>query len=371
MSRTTLYSHNLPALLCLVTFLYFHVSPLISQQAPPISVNVSAVNLLATVRDKHGSLVNTLSKDDFLLDQDGKPQTITYFAKESDLPLTLGLLVDTSLSQRRVLSQELTASRLFFDHVLREDKDKAFVIHFDREVELLQDLTSSRQKLQAAIDQIHSPQFTQTSANSGNSGDPDGDHGGGHSGHGSHTHGGGTLLYDAVYLASDELMSKQKGRKALIVLTDGVDRGSKESLDEAIESAQRADALVYCILFADKEGYGAGGGGGFGGPHMGGPGGGMGGHGGGYPRRTEESRPDGKKILEQLAKASGGHLFEVSKKDTLDKIYAAIDAELRHQYVLGYTPDKTDATPGYHKLHLSVKQKDLSVQSRDAFYLEH
>jgi VWFA-related protein len=177
------------------------------------------------------------------------------------------------------------------------------------------------------------------------------------------------LLYDAIYLASDELMKKQQGRKALIVLTDGVDRGSKESLNEAMETAQRADTLVYCILFADKDAYG--GGGGFGGPHMGGGMGGgyPGGHGGGYPRRTEEQRPDGKKVLQQIAQTSGGRFFEVTKKETLDKIYADIDQELRNQYVLGYSPDKPDATPGYHKLHLTVKQKDLTVQSRDGFYL--
>jgi VWFA-related protein len=283
--------------------------PLSSQQSP-ITVNVAAVNLLATVRDKHGNLVRNLSKDDFSLEQDTKPQTITYFAKESDLPLTLGLLVDTSLSQRRVLDQERTASRSFLDHVLREDKDKAFLIHFDHEVELLQDLTSSRQKLQAAIDQVHTPQFSQTSSNGGSGGSG----GGNGDGRGSrgHAHGGGTLLYDSIYLASDELMKKQQGRKALIILTDGVDRGSKESLTEALETAQRADTLIYCILFADKdEGHGSSGG--FGGPHMGG--GGMGGgRGGGYPRRTEESRPDGKKVLEQLSKTSGGRFFEVSKK---------------------------------------------------------
>ena len=336
--------------------------PLTSQQSP-ITVNVAAVNLLATVRDKHGNLVRNLSKDDFSLEQDTKPQTITYFAKESDLPLTLGLLVDTSLSQRRVLDQERTASRSFLDHVLRQDKDKAFLIHFDHEVELLQDLTSSRQKLQAAIDQIHTPQFSQTSTNGGSGGGGSGD-GRGSRGHG---HGGGTLLYDSLYLASDELMKKQQGRKALIILTDGVDRGSKESLTEAVETAQRADTLIYCILFADKEeGHN---GGGFGGPRMGG--GGMGGgRGGGYPRRTEESRPDGKKVLEQLAKNSGGRFFEVSKKETIDKIYADLDEELRSQYVLGYSPDKPDATPGYHKLHLAVKQKDAQVQTRDGFYLE-
>ena len=356
-------------LLYFLTFLHLLYLPYsLAQQPAPITVNVHAVNLLVTVRDKHNALVNNLSKDDFLLEQDTKPQSITYFARESDLRLTLGLLVDTSFSQRRVLDQELTASRSFFDHVLREDKDKAFVIHFDREVELLEDLTSSRQKLQTAIDQIHAPQFSRASSGGGSSGSGGypGGGGGGRSGHGHG--GGGTLLYDAVYLASDELMKKQQGRKALIVLTDGVDHGSKESLREAIETAQRADTLVYCILFADKEDYG--GGGGFGGPR-GGMGGGYpgGGRGGGYPRRTEQSHPDGKKVLEEIAKTSGARFFEVTKKEPLDKIYSEIDAELRNQYVLGYTPDKPDATPGYHELHLTVKQKDLTVQTRDGFYV--
>jgi len=355
---------NLP--IALATLL-LSALPLFTQQIPPITVNVAAVNLLATVRDKHGSIVRNLAKDDFSLEQDGKPQSITYFAKESDLPLTLGLLVDTSLSQRRVLDQERSASRSFLDRVLREDKDQAFLIHFDYEVELLQDLTSSRRKLRAAIDQIHSPQFSQSSSGSSTSSDPAGGDGGGRGSHGR-GHGGGTLLYDSVYLASNELMKKQQRRKALVVLTDGVDRGSKESLSEALESAERADTLIYCILFADKE-EGQGRGGGYGGPHMGG--GGMGGgRGGGYPRRTEESRPDGKKILEQIAKTSGGRFFEVSKKETLDKIYSDLDEELRNQYVLGYSPDKPDATPGYHKLHLAVKEKDAQVQTRDGFYLE-
>ena len=332
----------------------------------PITVKVSAVNLVATVRDKHGKLINNLAKEDFLLDQDGRQQTISYFAKESDLPLTLGLLVDTSLSQRNVLGQELAASRSFLDDVLRPEKDKAFVIHFDREVELLQDLTSSREKLQAAIDQIHTPQFTRASSGGGTPrGYPGGGNGGGGGGRGTRGHGGaGTLLYDAVYLASDELMKKQQGRKALIILTDGVDHGSKESLEEAMETAQRADTLVYCILFADREDYDHGSLG-YGGPHMGG---GMGGR-GGYPRHPQESRPDGKKILEQMAKASGGRFFEVSKKEPLDKIYNDINQELRNQYVLGYSPDP-DASPGYHKLHLAVKPKDLTVQTRDGFYLE-
>ena len=342
--------------------------PARSQQGPPITLDVNAVNLLVTVRDKHGDIVRNLTKDDFALEQDGKPQTITYFAKESDLPLTLGLLVDTSMSQRRVLDQERAASRTFLEQVLRVDKDKAFVIQFDREVTLLQDLTSSRQKLQAAIDQIAAPQFSQGSS-SGSGGGSSGGSGGGGGGRGSHGRGGGgTLLYDVVFLASDELMKKQPGRKAVVILTDGVDHGSKETLAEAIATAQRADTLVYCILFADKEGYANGGG--FGGPHMGGGMGGRGGRGGGYPPRTEESHPDGKKVLKQMSEASGGRFFEVSKKEPIDTIYDAIDEELRYQYSLGYTPVKADTPVGYHKLHLAVKQKDAIVQTRDGFYLD-
>src|SRR5277367_575759 len=322
------------------------------QQGPTISVNVKMVTMFATARDKHGQLIRNLTKDDFVLEQDGHPQTISYFAADSDLPLTLGLLVDTSMSQRRVLDQERDASHAFLDHLLREDKDKAFVIHFDHEVELLQDLTASRQKLEASLDQLGRPQFSQTGSR--------GSHGYG---------GGGTLLYDAVFLASDELMRKQQGRKALIILSDGVDHGSKETLRDAIETAQRSDTLVYSVLFADKEGYGNGGG--YGGGHMGGGGMGGGGMGGGGHRRyPQESRPDGKKILQQLSKETGGRFFEVTKKETIDQIYAEIDEELRNQYALGYTPDKTDAAMGYHKIQLTAKQKDATVQTREGFYID-
>jgi VWFA-related protein len=333
------------------------------QQAPPISVDVKMVSMLATVRDKHGHLVNTLTKDDFVVEQDGHPQIITYFTKESDLPLTLGLLVDTSMSQRRVLDQERSASHDFLDQVLREDKDKAFVIHFDYEVELLRDLTSSRKKLDASLDELGAPQFSQA----GGSGSGGGGNGGSGGGRGSHGRGGGgTLLYDSVYLASNEIMKKQQGRKALIILTDGVDRGSKETLQDAIETAQRADTLVYTILFADKEGYGNGGG--YGGGHGGGMGGG--GMGGGHHRYPEESRPDGKKILEQMSRETGGRFFEVSKKEPIDQIYTAINEELRNQYGLGYVPDTTDATLGYHKIRLTVKQKDATVQTREGYYVD-
>src|SRR5271155_2575579 len=284
--------------LCAVMLLLAGAPLRSQQQGPTISVNVKLVTMFATVHDKHGALIRNLTKDDFVLQQDGHPQTITYFAPDSDLPLTLGLLVDTSGSQRRVLDQERDASHGFIDHLLREDKDKAFVIHFDHEVELLQDLTSSRQKLEASLDQLGRPQFSQAGSGGSSGSDPGSDSsgGGGRGSHGGYG-GGGALLYDAVYLASDELMKKQQGRKAIVVLTDGVDRGSKETLRDAIDTAQRADTLVYSILFADKDAYGNGGG--YGGGHMGGMGGGgMGG--GGHRRYPQESRPDGKKILQQL-----------------------------------------------------------------------
>ena len=350
------------------------IGALINEDDPAaVSVQVNVVNVLATVRDKKGALVSGLEKDDFALSDDGNPETIRYFTRETNLPLTLGLLVDTSLSQRRVLDQERSASGSFLERVLREDRDKAFIIHFDREVELVQDLTSSRQKLEEALVSLQTPQLTRASG--GNSGsDPDDRRDAG----GRHHQGGGTLLYDAVYLASDELMKKQPGRKALVILSDGVDRGSKETLEVAMESAQRADTIVYSILFKDDQAYEGGhnrigyGIPGIGGPGMGGPGmgGGRGRHGGGGPQYPQESHPDGKKILERISRETGGRLFEVSKKMPVDQIYAQIEEELRSQYNLGYTPSRTEAeVPAYHKIQLTTRRKDLVVQARDGYYL--
>ena len=192
------------------------------------------------------------------------------------------------------------------------------------------------------------------------------------------TRGAGTLLYDAIFLASNELMKKQQGRKSLIVLSDGDDRGSKESLQSAIEAAQRADTVVYSILFADSHqdsnGYGHQGGGmgrhGGGFPGGGGWPGGGGSGGGGRGRNPQEPRVDGKKILDQISRETGGRLYEVSKKQAIDQIYDSIAEELRTQYNLGYTPDKSNAEAVYHKITLVAKQKDLVVQTRDGYYAE-
>ena len=331
-------------------------------QKPAISVEVKTVSVLATVRDKHGKIIPDLKKEDFQLDEDGRAQKIDYFQHETDLPLRMGLLVDTSLSQRRVIDDERTASYSFLDHLLRENKDMAFVIHFDHEVELLQDFTPSRPKLQAALQQLSIPQ-SDGGSNSGRNGGGGG-YGGYPNGGGGRRGGGmrhgGTQLYDAIFLGSDELMSKQQGRKALIVLSDGVDHGSKETMAEAIASAERADTIIYSIYFADEDegGYGNRG------FSMGGPG--MGRRGGG--RYPQEQRPDGKKILEQISQQTGGRLFKASKKENLEKIYAEIDEDLRNQYSLAYTPDKGNIV-GYHKIHLTVPaQKDAVVTARDGYY---
>jgi VWFA-related protein len=354
-------------------------SPEKQDAAATMSVDVKVVTLPVTVRDKHGQIVRNLTKDDFALEEDGRPQTIKYFSQEANLPLTLGLLVDTSWSQRNVLDEERNASRSFLDRMLAQAKDKAFIIHFDKEVELLQDLTSSRGQLQKALDALQTPPPPDREQSQSGGSQPDGQR---------RMHRGGTLLYDAVFLASDELMKKQQGRKALIILSDGVDRGSKKSLESAIEAAQRADTVVYSILFKDNQseqgGYERQRRGGMGG---GWPGGGGGYPGGGYPpgggwpggggrggrggqRPSQEPRPDGKKILERISRETGGRLFEVSKKETVSQIYTSIAEELRTQYSLGYTPNKEESAEGYHRIKLTAKGKDLSVQTRDGYYAE-
>lgn len=316
------------------------------------------VTVYATVRDKHGKIVPTLNKENFTLTEDEHLQAIRYFVRETDLPLTLGLLVDTSMSQANVLDSERTASFTFLGHMMREEKDQSFVIHFDHEVELLQDVTPSKAKLQAALQLLSTAQSDGTNqSQSGGRGQ--------RRGYGA----SGTHLYDAIYLASHDVMLGQKGRKAIFVLTDGVDHGSKETLAEAVEAAQRADTAVYSLYFPGEEssfGRGSGHGGGMG-RGGGWPGGYPGGHGGGrYPQ--QEERADGKKVLEKLSTETGGQLFEISKKLPIDQAYAEAEEELRNQYSLGYTPAGPDTGAGYHRLKLTVDQKDDSVQARDGYY---
>ena len=311
-----------------------------------IKAGVKVVNVFATAHDKKGQIVKTLTKDDFSIEEDGRPQIIRYFTRESDLELTLGLVIDTSGSQRRVIGEERSASYRFLDQVLREDKDIAFVIRFDREIELVVDLTSSRKRLESGIFNLQAG----TSGGQGGQGRP------GARGGGQGRRGGGTALYDAVLLASEDVMARQHGRKAIVVLSDGEDRGSKVSLNTAIDAAQKSDTLVYSILFADNEPFPAYGGGR---------------HGRRMPppsSRQDGADGSGKKVLERLARETGGSFYNVSSKLPLSTIFERMQEELRNQYSLGYTPD-TIAKPGeFRKINLTTRDKTLIVQSRAGYY---
>jgi VWFA-related protein len=318
------------------------------------STDVSVVNVLATVRDKQGRIVRDLTKDDFSLAEDGRPQAIRYFSTQTDLPLTLGLLVDVSVSERRLLATERGASYRFLDQVLREDRDFAFVIHFTREVELLQDFTASRKLLRTAIDAVGNPPPSSPDRSGVGRGQQRGGNntrGGGRSPQGGRRGAGGlggTALHDAVLLASDELMKKQTRRKALILFSDGVDNGSKTSLNSAIEAAQRADTLVYSLRYFDRRwsiGLGSGG-------VSVGSGGGAG----------------GKAALIRISKETGGAFYEPTSKQPIAKIFSQIEEELRNQYSLGYTPDQAAGSGEYRRIQLTVRRKDLVVQSREGYY---
>lgn len=289
------------------------------QDQPTFSTDVKVVNVLATVRNKTGSLVGDLGKDDFSLSEDWRAQTIRYFLRETDLPLTLGLMVDTSGSQQRVLDAERGASLRFLDQVFRENKDHVFIMQFDTSVQLKQPLTSSIRKLDDAMAYVDTETVRQLRMQGG----------------------GGTLLYDAVARACDEVMKKQTGRKALIVLSDGVDFGSEGTVKDAVEAAQRADTLIYSILYSDPSAYGIFGGGG-----------------------------DGKRVLQRMAEDSGGSFFEVSKKQTVESMFDILQEELRNQYSLGYVSDKPVTLSEFRAIQLTAKRKGLVVQARRRYWAQ-
>src|ERR1700722_2629943 len=209
--------------------LLFRVTRSGAQQDPTFSSDVQVVNLLATVRNKKNEILRDLNKDDFQVLENGSPESIRYFTRESDLPLTIGLLVDTSMSQVKVLDAERGASLRFLDQVLRENKDHVFVMQFDLTVQTRQALTASYIDLNRALTMVDTPTRNQLRSQ----------------------YGGGTLLYDALVDASQDIMKAQQGRKALIVLSDGGENGSDASLNDVIDAAQRAETLIYAILYTD------------------------------------------------------------------------------------------------------------------------
>lgn len=352
---------------------------------PTFKVQAREVLLPVTVRDKHGNMVSNLTPADFTLTEDGRAQTIKSFSQRSDLPFLIGLEVDTSRSVIGAIGSERKAAEKFLELMLPADPkqakagDQAFLIHFDREVELLEDFTNSRDKLDSELDNM-GPTTSERSSNG-----PETSDGGGRQRGESSAH-GGTQLYDAIYLASNELMKPKDGRKALIVFSDGVDRSSKETQSEAIDAAERANVSVYTIYFRggeqpmDNQGmhrHGGMGGGGYpGGGYPGGGGGGYpgggypGGGGGGYPGDGRQQRApiDGKKVMQDIANRTGGQFFEARHSDSLNDIYNLIATELRGQYLLTYTPDQVDSDGGYHKIALKAKKDDLTIVTREGYY---
>jgi VWFA-related protein len=291
-----------------------------------LKVNVNVVQLFFNVKEKHGGLVPNLTKNDFEIYEDGKPQTIKYFTAESNLPLTLGMMIDASGSQRNVIDMEKEVGGAFLRQILT-DKDEAYVISFDITVDLLQDFTRDTHRLQAALNKAKVNVDYSSGGIPGMGGGPVPQRG----------NSPGTLLYDAVYLSSHDMLSKEVGRKAMIILTDGQDEGSRLKLQDAIESAQKADAIVYVLLCADRGFYG-----GF-----------------GY---------SGEGDMRKLTEQTGGRVINVGNKfDKLREAFDQIAAELRSQYNIGYTPtnEKKDGT--YRKVEIKSKQ-GYKVQARAGYY---
>ena len=303
-----------------------------AEDLPTIAVEVDVVNVLFTVRNKQGGLVGDLTKDDFTIEDEGQPQTVRYFSRQTDLPLTLGLLVDTSVSQGALIEQERQASSLFFKEMLRVQKDQAFLISFDVNVDLLQDLTDSARLLRAGLEKLR--------VNAGG--------GGGFPGHGPGpvptSKPRGTLLHDAVYLAADDVLKRQVGRKALVLITDGNDFGSQMDVKQAIAAAHKSDVIVYGILYLDRAFYYRAGGVGM-----------VGGFGSGSS-------------LKKLAEDTGGRMSEVTRKKPLRTIYQEIQEELRSQYSIGYTPANGRSNSGFRRIRITARNRDLKVQARQGYY---
>ncbi len=325
-------SVRLPAILTAIA-LPLLAAYAVAQQNPPqkpeedlgdaIKVDVDVVNLYCSVRSKQGGLVNTLNKEDFDLSEDAKHQTIKYFSRETDIPLTLGLLVDVSGSQQNLIEVERRAASSFFDSVLKK-KDVAFLISFGADSELLQDLTGSPRLLQDGLKRLK--------LNAGFSGLNSGPVP-------TMNHQRGTVLYDAVYVAANDMLAHEVGRKAIVIITDGDDQGSKLRERDAIEAAQKADAIIYGILYVDRQFYG------------------------GFNMSS-----GGAGVLKHMAEETGGHMFEVDRKNSLERIFEQIQQEMRTQYLIGYTPTNSQKDGSFRKIDLKANNKDLKVQVRKGYY---
>lgn len=287
-------------------------------QAPTIKAEVNLVNLFATVRDKNKRIVTDLKQDDFKVFEDGHEEKIAFFSKEMQLPITLGLLLDTSGSEQYMLGAIQDAGARFLHRVLKKG-DEAMVISFDTDVDLLADFTDDRPLLDRAIRKarINTPSGGYIAGNPGPV-----------PGAGSV----GTALYDAIYLACSEKLNGEAGRKAIVIVTDAQDEGSKVRLEEAIEAAQRTDTVIHVLLVADPR---------------------FGGNPGVARRMTEDT---------------GGRMIVVSSEKRLEESFDQISEELRSQYTLGYYPSNTSKDGKFRKIHVETSNHDLKVLARKGYY---
>ncbi len=303
-------------------------APTAPQQIPEtgqtLKVQTSLVNVFATVRDKHGAIISDLKQEDFKISEDGQEQKVAYFAKEADLPITLGMLMDTSGSMDRLLSAEQDAAVRFLKEVMRP-KDEGMVMSFDLDVDLLADFTEDTSVLAHAIRRTVintagglGPVTPGTIPNSGV---------------------GGTHLYDAIYLACHDQLASEAGRKAVIIMTDAEDEGSQLSLQQGIESAQRADAVIHVLLIADEGAF--------------------------FGRGMDY---EGGSVAKKMADDTGGRVIDVHNEKTLEKAFDEISEELRSQYVLGYYPTNTKRDGTFRKIHVDVDRPDTKVLARKGYY---
>jgi VWFA-related protein len=295
-----------------------------------LKVNVEVVQLFFNVKDKHGALIPNLPKEEFDIFEDGKQQTIKYFKAESDLPLTLGILLDVSGSQLRVLDMEKEVGASFLEDILRS-KDEAFLISFGTDIELLQDFTNSVSRLRHALNEAK-----MNAGGVGCSGGPIGPQGPIPC---PSTGQRGTALYDAVYLASHDELGHEVGRKAMVLLTDGEDEGSRLKIKDAIEAAQKADTICYVLLIADRGFYGG------------------------------SLFYSGASEMKKMTQETGGRVIDVGNRpDKLRKAFDEIAAELRSQYDIGYTSSNTTRDGGFRKVEIKSKQGDYKIQARSGYY---
>ncbi len=283
-----------------------------AQQAPSrisdqtYRVSVDLINIFCSVWDKNtNSFVTNLTRDDFTIYEDNQKQEIKNFNRETNLPLTLALLVDTSQSVAPKLKFEQDAATAFFQSVLR-DKDRAMLVEFDSGVSLVQDFTSDPNKMAKQIRSLRAA--------------------------------GGTSLYDAIYLSCDEKLIRETGRKAVVILSDGEDQSSKTTFDQALEMALKAESTIFSISVNRGGFFGVG------------------------------DTKNGDRVLKQLADETGGRSFFPFKVEELDDAFRQINQELRSQYSIGYLSSNTKRDGTYRKVEIKIGERGLKLSYRKGYY---